>query len=63
MLRYFFSTAGGALADLDAAGISEHVDSVLADPLTMILFVAIVLAAAVLICSIGLKNGLERVTR
>ena len=63
MLRYFFSTAGGALADLDAAGISEHFDSVLADPLTMILFVAIVLAAAVLICSIGLKNGLERVTK
>ena len=29
----------------------------------MILFVAIVLAAAVLICSIGLKNGLERVTK
>ena len=63
MLRYFFSTAGGTLADLDAAGISEHFDSVLADPLTMILFVAIVLAAAVLICSIGLKNGLERVTK
>ena len=63
MLRYFFSTAGGAIADLDAACISEHFDSVLADPLTMILFVAIVLAAAVLICSIGLKNGLERVTK
>ena len=63
MLRYFFSTAGGALADLDAAGISEHFDSVLSDPLTMTLFVAIVLAAAVLICSIGLKNGLERVTK
>ena len=57
MLRYFFSTAGGALSGLDAEGISEHFDSVLANPLTMILFVAIVLAAAVLICSIGLKNG------
>ena len=63
MLRYFFSTASGALSGLDSAGISGHFDSVLADPLTMILFVAIVLAAAVLICSIGVKNGLERVTK
>lgn len=63
MLRYFFSTASGALSGLDAAGISGHFDSVLADAPMMILFVAIVLAAAVLICSIGLRNGLERVTK
>ena len=53
MLRYFFSTAGGTLSGLDAAGISGHFDSVLANAPMMILFVAIVLAAAVLICSIG----------
>lgn len=63
MLWYFFSTAGGALSGLDAAGISGHFDSVLANAPMMILFVAIVLAAAVLICSIGLRNGLERVTK
>ena len=29
----------------------------------MILYMAIVIAAAVIVCSIGLKNGLERVTK
>ena len=63
MLRYFFATASGELSGLNTAGISSHFDSVLADAPMMLVFVAIVLAAAVLICSIGLKNGLERVTK
>ena len=63
MMRYFFDTAGGALSGLDAADISVHFDSVLADAPMMLLFVAIVIAAAVAVCSIGLKNGLERVTK
>ena len=56
MLRYFFSTAGGALSGLDAAGISGHFDSVLANAPMMILFVAIVLAAAVLICILAINS-------
>ena len=63
MMRYFFDTAGGALSGLDAADISVHFDSVLADAPMMLLFVAIVIAAAVAVCSIWLKNGLERVTK
>ena len=63
MMRYFFDTAGGALSGLDAADISVHFVSVLADAPMMLLFVAIVIAAAVAVCSIGLKNGLERVTK
>ena len=63
MMRYFFDTAGGALSGLDAADISVHFDSVLADAPMMLLFVAIVISAAVAVCSIGLKNGLERVTK
>ncbi len=64
MLRYFFSTASGELSGLDAAGIAEHFNvDVLGDPLSMILFMGIVVTAGVLVCSIGLKNGLERVTK
>ncbi len=63
MVRYFVSTATGELSGLDAAGISDKFSGVLADAPMMILFMAIVIAAAVLVCSIGLKNGLERVTK
>ncbi len=63
MVRYFFSTATGELAGLDSAGVAAHFNSVLADPVLMILFLAIVIGIAVLVCSIGLKNGLERVTK
>ena len=63
MVRYFVSTATGELSGLDTAGISDKFSGVLADAPMMILFMAIVIAAAVLVCSIGLKNGLERVTK
>ena len=63
MVRYFVSTATGELSGLDAAGISDKFSGVLANAPMMILFMAIVIAAAVLVCSIGLKNGLERVTK
>lgn len=63
MLRYFVSTAAGELSSLDAGGIASHFDSVLSDAPMMIFYVAVVIAAAVLVCSVGLKNGLERVTK
>ena len=53
MMRYFFDTAGGALSGLDAADISVHFDSVLADAPMMLLFVAIVIAAAVAVARSG----------
>ena len=63
MVRYFVSTAAGDLSGLDAAGISQKFNQMLSDAPMMILYMGIVIAAAVLVCSIGLKNGLERVTK
>ena len=63
MVRYFVSTASGELSGLDAPAISEHFESVLSNAPMMILFAGIVIGTAVLICSIGLQNGLERVTK
>ncbi|MGN0578221.1 MAG: sodium-dependent transporter [Ruminiclostridium sp.] len=63
MLRYFVSTAAGELSGLDSAGVAEHFGLILSDAPMMIFFVAVVLGAAVLVCSAGLKNGLERVTK
>ena len=63
MIRYFVSTAAGDLSGLDASGISQKFNQMLSDAPMMILYMGIVIAAAVLVCSIGLKNGLERVTK
>ncbi len=63
MVRYFVSTAAGDLSGLDASGISPKFNQMLSDAPMMILYMGIVIAAAVLVCSIGLKNGLERVTK
>ncbi|HBM30722.1 MAG TPA: sodium-dependent transporter [Ruminococcaceae bacterium] len=63
MVRYFVSTAAGDLSGLDASGISQKFNQMLSDAPMMILYMGIVIVAAVLVCSIGLKNGLERVTK
>lgn len=63
MVRYFVSTAAGDLSSLDASGISQKFNQMLSDAPMMILYMGIVIVAAVLVCSIGLKNGLERVTK
>ena len=63
MVRYFVSTAAGDLSSLDVSGISQKFNQMLSDAPMMILYMGIVIVAAVLVCSIGLKNGLERVTK
>lgn len=63
MVRYFVSTATGELSGLDSEEVSAQFGSMLSDAPMMILYMAIVIAAAVIVCSIGLKNGLERVTK
>lgn len=63
MVRYFVSAAAGDLSSLDVSGISQKFNQMLSDAPMMILYMGIVIVAAVLVCSIGLKNGLERVTK
>ena len=63
MIRYFVSTATGEMSGLDADGVAEQFSNMLTDAPMMILYMGVVVLAAVLVCSIGLKNGLERVTK
>lgn len=63
MIRYFVSTATGEMSGLDADGVAGQFSNMLSDAPMMILYMGVVVLAAVLVCSIGLKNGLERVTK
>lgn len=63
MIRYFVSTATGEMSGLDSDGVAGQFSNMLTDAPMMILYMGVVVLAAVLVCSIGLKNGLERVTK
>lgn len=63
MLQYFVSTATGKFAGLNPAQISEAFNGMLADPVTMIIYTGITIAVGFFVCSIGVQNGLERITK
>lgn len=63
MVRYFVSTATGELSGLDSEGVSQYFNNMLSDAPTMIIYLFIIIGISVLVCSVGLKNGLERVTK
>lgn len=63
MLHYFVDIASGAFRGLDAAGVEGKFGEMLADPVSMVGYMLVVVIAGFAICSLGLQNGLERVTK
>lgn len=63
MFAYFFKMANGELANLDAAGVNNAFNAFLADPFQQILWMVAVVILGFLICSRGLKNGVEKVSK
>ncbi|MGN0498320.1 MAG: sodium-dependent transporter [Acutalibacteraceae bacterium] len=63
MLHYFVSTATGKLEGLDSAGVAQHFDEMQLDGGSMVMYMLIVVVIGFVVCSFGLKNGLERITK
>ena len=63
MFQYFTNTAVGKFDGLDAAGINAAYNAMLADPVEQTVYMVIVVLLGFAICSLGLQNGLERVTK
>ena len=63
MLRYFVDTAAGKFTGLDNAGVEAHFGNMLADPVSLIIYMGIVVVVGFLVCSFSLQKGLERVTK
>lgn len=63
MLQYFVSTAIGKFAGLNPTQIGEAFNGMLADPLSLIIYTCIVIVLGFGICSMGVQNGLERITK
>ena len=63
MLRYFIATAKGDFVGRDAVGVKNFFDEMKAEPISMLIYVAIVVIIGFGVCSIGVQNGLERITK
>lgn len=63
MLKYFVLTARGGFDGLSAEAVGGIFDSVCADPVTMVLYMGIIVVAGFLVCSLGVQNGLERISK
>lgn len=64
MLNYFFKFACGTFkTGMDAAAGANVFSDMLASPAEMGLWMAITVVAGILICSIGVQKGLERVSK
>lgn len=63
MLHYFYLTASGKLTDVNADSVKDVFSGMTSEPLTMALWTLAVIILGFAICSIGLKNGVERVTK
>ncbi len=63
MLQYFVNTARGSYVGMDAGQVGEAFGNMLADPVSMTIFMAVVVIAGFAINSIGLQKGLERITK
>lgn len=63
MLQYFFYTAKGDFVGLDSAGVKQFYDNMMLDAPSMVIFMAIIVILGFIVCSFGLQNGLERITK
>ncbi|MBQ7784152.1 MAG: sodium-dependent transporter [Oscillospiraceae bacterium] len=63
MLRYFADMASGRFEGLSTDGIKDFYNAMLSEPVPMIIYTAITIIAGFAICSLGVKNGLERITK
>ena len=63
MVAYFFKMSSGELAALDAEGINNAFSAFLADPFQQILWMVLITILGFLICSRGLRNGVEKVSK
>ena len=63
MLQYFVNTAAGAFVGLDTAAVESAFVAMLADPVSMTVYMGIVVVVGFLVISLGVQKGLERVTK
>ncbi|MGN1139807.1 MAG: sodium-dependent transporter [Oliverpabstia sp.] len=63
MLHYFYLTATGKFEGMNTEQVTGVFSEMLGQPLVMTFWMVLVVVIGVLVCSRGLQNGLERITK
>lgn len=63
MLYYFFKMATGGFEGLDAEGIGQAFGGLLADPVMLFINMAIIVLLGGGVCYLGVRTGVERITK
>ena len=63
MLNYFVKFAVGEFSTVDSEGVATVFGDMLASPEQLVGYMVITVMLGVLVCSIGIQNGVERVTK
>ncbi len=63
MLYYFYQMLTGKFTGRNAAQVEGMFLEMLSDPLVLTVCMVIIVAAGILICSLGLQKGVERITK
>ena len=63
MLQYFVNTARGKFVGLDASGVANAFGEMMSNPVSMTIYMGIVVVLGFAVCAIGLQAGLERITK
>lgn len=63
ILRYFFLMATGAFEGADTPKVESIYQEMMGNPEILILFMVITMLITIVICSLGLQNGVEKITK
>ena len=63
MLYYFYSFLNGKFSGLTGDAVTGKFNEMLSSPSILVITMLIITIAGFLICSVGLQNGVERVTK
>lgn len=63
MMYYFVATAKGDFVGLDSGGVEAHFNNMLGSAPILVGFMAIAVVLGFVVCSFGLQNGLEKITK
>jgi len=63
MLQYFVDTATGKFVGKDTAGVTQMMGNMLSNPVSMTIYMAIVVIFGFGVCAVGLQSGLERISK
>lgn len=63
LILYFVKTLKGDFVGLDAQGVEAVFGTVTADPVIQTVFMGLVVVLGMLVCSRGLKNGVEKINK